>query len=116
MIRQARRKVRGSSQKGRSDQAVSAGSQVVAGGRFRPLPDNDLVLIVDKTFSSLENIGIAGPAAQALDAKSSDFRESRLSDLREFLWELEGCRPGRDVGVNRLDETTAPDNRISPWH
>ncbi len=63
MTRQARRKARGNSQKGGSDPAVSAGSQVFAGGRFRPLSDNDLVLIVDKAFSILENIGIAGAPA-----------------------------------------------------
>jgi len=60
MTRQARRKVRGRSQHGGADPAVSAVSQVFAGGRFRPLPDNDLDLIVDKAFSILENIGIAG--------------------------------------------------------
>ncbi len=59
MARQARRRDKGRSAPDRGDPSASEG-KTFAGGRFRPLTDQDLALIVDRAFAILATIGIAG--------------------------------------------------------
>ena len=103
MTRQTRRKRRErSSQKSGLEPAVTAGSQVFAGGRFRPLPDDDLVLIVDKAFSILENIGIAGAPdwlRSLLEAKGARTRHDGRVLFERTLVEAALSRAARTVSL-----------------
>ena len=103
MPRQMRRKRReGRSQKSGLEPAITAGSQVFAGGRFRPLPDNDLVLVVDKAFSILENIGIAGAPdwlRSLLEAKGARIRHDGRVLFGRILVEAALSRAARTVSL-----------------
>ncbi len=60
MQRQLHSKRGARSQDDGASRAVAAERRLFAGGRLSPLADRDLTLIVDKAFSILESIGIAG--------------------------------------------------------
>ena len=78
MARPARRKARERRQTGEIEAAIAAGSQAYPGGRFRPLAARDVILVVDKAFAILDEIGMAGvpdwlrPRLEAKGALSRD--------------------------------------------
>ncbi len=113
MGRQARRRARGQSEAAGDGPAGPVRTRVFAGGRFRPLPDRDLGLIVDKAFSILERIGIgAAPdwLRQALEAKGARSRtdgrlvfgrglvEAALDRTAQKV-DLPGFRAGRGLQI-----------------
>ncbi len=60
MTRQARGRPREDARIRVPNPTVPSGTEVYAGGRFRPLSDRDVVLIIGKAFSIVETIGMSG--------------------------------------------------------
>jgi len=103
MARQARRRAR--------EQAAGAGERtagrVFAGGRFRPLADRDLALIVDRALQILAEIGIAGAPdwlRAAAEAKGARTRPDGRLTFGQGLVEAALSRAARSVALPGFQE------------
>jgi trimethylamine--corrinoid protein Co-methyltransferase len=102
MARHARRKARDRRQAGEPEATPAAQSPVYTGGRFQPLTDKDLALIVDRAFAILEEIGMAGAPAwlrNGLEAKGARTRDDGRVTFGRGLVESAFKRAPRRVAL-----------------
>ncbi len=102
MAHAARRTARGGSRPGEADATSAARRPVYPGGRFRPLTERDVSLIVDKALSILERIGMAGAPAwlrDALEAKGARIRDDGRVAFPRGLVEAAINRAARRVAL-----------------
>lgn len=102
MARHGRRTAREHRQAGGAEATHATECQAYAGGRFRPLADKDLALIVDKAVSILEEIGMAGAPdwlQDALEATGARTRDDSRMTFGRGLVEAALKRAARRVAL-----------------